>query len=367
MCIVLERFEKESFTWPQTLAVGAVALFAGWMQDASALPFLFALGLWHVRRIGELDAKRITVWSLYAIGVGLLVYGSLGRASHIGFSVEGKIKDLVKIALSVKAVWLMFAVMLWKRRGIKGFVRRNEFELFAVAGSILMIVAIGYVGDHSLWAAHLFATVVVVREVELPGWAGGAVFCAMTAVMVRAVFLQAEIQKEFSAMTARYMASPEGFTFHRRVNAGWLGRYVYQVLYHWQDYCQHTAFITCMGRADVPLRSLPEGLYRDFIESDTFCTAETRLPVEREAYARADSNAIVVPLAEGDATPKECKVEYNLPKGLANHLRLMWLNNRNPRAPFETQPETVTVRGRRYALVPCYPTRIDYITSITLH
>ena len=374
MLIIHERLEDchecKQLTLPVVVFLMAFAFVAGWMQEALSLPFLFAIGMYHLTRLKRITKRKVLIWIAYFIGVVVLVSVAGRRAEKVTFEFGRYLIGIVHICVNVIPLWILAGFWLLRVKDKRQFILRNEFSLWVILGSILMALCIGWQGVHSLWACHLFAVIILIREWNASNRAAKIMRFIIFILMVVAMFLQYCITKEFEAFRIRYLNSTERLTYYRNISCGPFARFVCQKAYGWQKCENLKGFARYNGLdcEDAQPITLPEHLYCNLVERDTFCVARNRLSLSFNAYGNEKSNVIVMPLDENIINvPTRCRQVYNLPKGVIAFIRLMIANNLNPRAGNDEQLRLMHVRGKRYVLIPCYPSRLIYLSDIELY
>ena len=346
------------------------AFVAGWMQEALSLPFLFAIGMYHLTRIRQLTPRTVLIWSAYFLGVAVLVMVAGRRAATVSFDIRRYAIGLVHICVNVIPLWLLMFFCVFKVRNKRDFLRRNEFFILMILGNVLMVLCIGWQGVHSLWACHLFATIILIREWNISNRWANFLYLMVAVVMVVAMVLQYRITREFESFRCRYLNSSERLTYHKKIDCGPFSRFVCQKIYKWQKDEQTFGFAVYNGMDGVKAQpiTLPENLYYNLVERDSFCGSENLLPISFIAYGHKMSNAIVMPLdGNNDKIPVRCRQIYDLPKGVIASIWLIIENNFNPRAGDDEQVRLINVKGKRYILIPCYPSRLQYLKDIELY
>ncbi|MBR1870547.1 MAG: hypothetical protein IJ802_01860, partial [Kiritimatiellae bacterium] len=358
-----KRMENTDDPWPLVAVYAALAVFAGWLQEAFSLPVLCAMAAYRIVFFRQTDAKKLAVLLCYAAGVFLLVRIAGGRAGSMAVSsADAFAMSLVKIAAAVKAVWLLLAVFLFSGDK-RGFVRRNLFEFFAIGASIAMIAIIGFTGERSLYAANMFAVVLVVREARPSVRVASALALTLVATLGVCCVLGCRIKCEFEAFEKSFLESPDGLCRHDRVDCGIFARFFHQCVYTWEDGVHGRYFALFHGRTAAPCALSGRDLAA--IRSGEFCTPQNRLPLAIEAYTLPSSNTILLPLADADPAPQHVKVEYDFPKGFFNRILRQLASRKNPPVGRTDLPRTVELHGKRYAFVAKMPESDKFIRSIT--
>lgn len=370
-CLMRERVERSpGWRWG-LLPLCAAAVLCGWVQESFVLPVCFALGLWSLAHLRGLSVAKVVLFGCYGVGALLLVVGlQTGRKPEMltAFSVTGLIMTQIKIWVAAKGVWAVAMCLLFVRDRL-GFLRRNAFELLVVLGSLLMISAVGFNGERSLWCANLFAIIVVVRTFTPPRWLAGGVLVASVPLAVALVSLGVRIRANFETFTNLYLASPEGVTCHERVPCGPLARFFHQAIYTWWQGDGHgRAFAGYHGRTTAPI-ALSRELYDDLFLRDAFCVPGNRLDIEGSFYTTSTANAIVMPLPEGDATDwttMRAQVTYDFPKGLKARIERELAARRDPPVPCGQSVQVLPTAHGRYLLIGKAAASAPYIREVRL-
>lgn len=361
-CIVAERMERVDATWPEVAWYCLLALIAGWLQESFSLPILCAMCAYHVLHRKSFNAKKAIVLLSYLAGTLLLVRVAGRRTSTIPpFTLSEFAMTLIKIAVAVKGVWVLLAVLL-VRKDRMAIVRRNAFPLLVVMASICMIAIVGFNGERCLWAANLFAIIVIVRECRPSRRIAYALSVALAATLCVCCILGFRIGREFDVFTEHYLASEQGLCWHERVRCGPFARFFHQFMYGWNDTWHGKVYARFHGREVAPIAFRKEDY--DALLSDTFCIPSNRLATVIEAYTTPRSNAIVVPWPDDLPAPDRVRVEYDFPKGFIARLGREIAIRRDPPVANAEIPRTVVINGRRLTLVGKLPRSDEYIRGI---
>ena len=362
-CVIVEKLEHGDRSWPSIALYSLIALIAGWLQEAFVLPICSALIVYYLLNCKSVTVKKLIVLLFYMIGVVLLVRIAGRRASTIpSFSVASFCMTLLKIAVAIKAVWILMAAFLF-RKDKKAFVARNLFPLLVVGASICMIAIIGFNGERCLWAANLFSIVILVREYTPSLKLAYLLSFATVSTLGICCCLGYRIKCEFDDFTRQYMASENGLCWHNRVNCGPFARFFHQVIYTWQEGLHGRCYGEFHGRNISPV-ALPKPDY-DALVAGAFCVPSNRLNVALEAYTTPQSNAIVVPLPDEMAMPKTVNVVYDFPKGFVFKIKQEIAMRNNSPVADPSLPREVFINGERFAFIPKIPGSDPYIRDIT--
>ena len=364
-CLIVERLERQEDSWWQVGVYCILALLAGWLQEAFVLPICAALIAYYIFNYKTITVKKVLVLLAYAIGVWLLVRIAGQRASTIPtFSVATICMTLLKIAVAIKAVWVLlivFAVCKDKR----DFMRRNLFLLLVVGASISMIALIGFNGERSIWAANLFAIVILVREFQPSNLTGNILSTILAVILAICGCLGYKIRCEFDDFTAAYLKSDIGFCWHERVNCGPFARFFHQCIYRWEDGGHGKSYAYFYGRDIAPV-AFSKAEYAA-LYTGSFYVDWDRLPIpEVESYTTADSNTIVIPLPDGATQFTYAEVEYDMPKGFVAKVKHEIAIRKNPPLATANIPRVVDINGKRLALIAKLPECDNYIRAIRL-
>lgn len=370
-CLMRERVEQGKVGVKTVMLMVPAALLCGWAQEAFALPVCLALGLFALAHLRELCTRKVVVYGAYGVGAVLLILSAATRLDYgapSSYSLASVLMNQIKIWVAAKGVWAVAMCLLFVRDRL-GFLRRNAFELLVVLGSLLMISAVGFNGERSLWCANLFAIIVVVRTFTPPRWLAGGVLVASVPLAVALVSLGVRIRANFETFTNLYLASPEGVTCHERVPCGPLARFFHQAIYTWWQGDGHgRAFAGYHGRTTAPI-ALSRELYDDLFLRDAFCVPGNRLDIEGSFYTTSTANAIVMPLPEGDATDwatMRAQVTYDFPKGLKARIERELAARRDPPVPCGQSVQVLPTAHGRYLLIGKAAASAPYIREVRL-
>ena len=361
-CLIAEKLEKMDVSWLGVVSYCLFALLAGWLQEAFVLPIGSALAAYYLLNYKDVTLKKLFVLLFYLVGIVLLVRIAGHRASTIPtFSVENLCMTLLKIAVAIKAVWVLL-VMFLICNDKKAFIVRNLFPLLVIGASVGMIVIIGFNGERSLWAANLFSIVVLVREFKPP--IGLAYFLSFVLVLTLGFccYYGYRIKYEFNDFTRQYIASESGMCWHNRVNCGPFARFLYQVIYAWEDGGHGLSFGNFYGRDIAPV-ALAKPDY-DALHSNTFCIPSNRLEIAVEAYTTVKSNTIIVPMSVDMRMPKSVKVVYDSPGGFFFKIQQELAIRKNPPVANSSVPREAFVNGQRFMFIAKKPESDMYIRGI---
>lgn len=363
-CLIARRFDQGAPVCPICVVCCIYAFFVGWMHEAFSLSLIFAFFAVEVLWRKRLSVKKAAFWGSYIAGAVALVMVAGKRASGIPpFTFASFALNMLKIAVAVKAVWLLPVAYLLSSAK-EGFWSRNAFSLYVILGNVLMIAAVGFNGERSLWPANLFAIVVIVREYTPPRLVAVLMAVALSATLVVCCYFGFRIKAEFVEFTDLYTRSADGVCYHDRVNCGIFARFFYQQVYTWENGGHGMAFARFHGK-DIPPVAFSKRDY-DLLTSGGYCVPSNRLPTSVEAYSAKGSNTIVVPLPEGTPDPNHVDVRYSFPGGMAARLKRELASIRNPQVAGEHTPRIVTIGGQRVALVSKRPGSDGYIREVSL-
>lgn len=345
------------------------ALFAGMLQESFSVPMAFALGIYSLIHIRSLSVQKVLVYGCYGLGILVLaLHGTAaGRLGDAGFSLTILLGTMVKVAVAVKAAWVLLLLLCFRRDRFE-IIRRNQLELLAVVGSLLLICGVGFNGERSLWCANLFAILVVVREWAPPRWVGAALALIPIPVYFVTAVLGYKIKQQFESFDRLYMASPEGITCHERVDCGPFARFFHQVVYTWQTATGHNrAYGFYRGHRCPPL-ALQRELYDNLYLVDNFCVSENRIAVAAgPMFTTPTANAIVMPMGASDTTDWDAvrvSVRYALPDSFGEWVRRELAARRSPPIPEPHRPVVLKTPHGDYLLIAKQPECDAYIQSI---
>lgn len=358
-CLMRESVEQSPRLGFLLLPMAMAALFCGWAQEGFALPMCFALGLWSLAHWRELRLPKVFVLGCYGLGAVFLCLVAGRRASSIEpFSLVGVVITQLKIWVAVKGVWGVLLCLAFSSDRI-AFLRRNGFELFVIAGSLLLISVVGFNGERSLWCANLFAVLIVLREVIPPRWVSVGLTVALIPLCAVLVVLGIRIRSNFDTFLNLFLTSPEGITCHERVACGPFARFFHQAIYTWQTKDGHgQAFAEYHGRLRAPI-ALSRELYEALYLKDTFCRSANRLPLEGRFYTTSSANAIVMPLpdeeVETDWEKVTVHVTYEPAKNPWQWLQMELATRRNPPVANKEHPVKLLTSHGSYLLIAKRP------------
>lgn len=368
-CLMRERMENASVSWGWIPLMGMGALLCGWAQEAFALPICFALGIWSLTHLRGLTLPKAVLFGCYGVGTLLLCLVAGRRAATIApFSWGELLFTQLKIGMAAKGVWALALVALFATN-TKAFLRRNGFELLVILGSLLLISAVGFNGERSIWCANLFALLIVLRETNPSRRVSLGLAVAMVPLCAILLVLGIRIRENFDAYARLFLASPEGIACHERVACGPFARFFHQCIYTWQSDGHGQAFAEYHGRAHAPL-ALSRELYDTLYLKDAFCLPANRLPCAGHFYTTPTANAIVMPLTPNEARRDwdhvRVQVEYALPGGFLPRVRRELEARRAPAVPHADHPTVLPTPHGQYLLIAKRPGCDPFITAIHL-
>lgn len=369
-CLMREQLDQATpRRWALPL-MGVAALLCGWAQEGFALPICFALGLWSLTHLRELTPSKVVLFGCYGLGALFLCLVAGRRAASIAsFSVADTLLTQLKIGMAAKGVWALLLVACFVKDR-RAFLRRNGFELLVVLGSLLLISAVGFNGERSLWCANLFALLIVLREVVLPRGVSVGLAVALVPLYVVLLSLGMKIRTNFDTFVQLFLASPEGVTCHERVACGPFARFFHQAIYTWQRADAHgQALAEYYGRAHAPL-ALSRELYETLYQRDTFCRPANRLRCDGRFYTTPTANAIVLPLtpkeAQRDWNTTRVQVVYAFPGGFRSRVQRELAARRSPPVPHAERPVVLPTSHGHYLLIGKRSGCDSFITAVHL-
>ena len=191
-------------------------------------------------------------------------------------------------------------------------------------------MVVGFNGERSLWAANLFAIVVLLKVWSLKGWQSVVLSVSLLALFPMLAMTGRQIANEFDSFLSTYLSSKDGVAGHRRVLAGPLDRFFYQESYTWCSGTHGANVANFYGHSRRPV-GLPGKLYEDLYLEDRFCKPENEMGI-KGFYTARDITTIVYPLPK-DAN-KDAKwstqVEYGYPPGIIWKIRRSVNNSKYP-------------------------------------
>lgn len=365
--LIHERLDLASLAKWKLLLVAIVAFFVGWTQEAFVLPTGFAFAFFYLFQLKRLTRAKVTVLSCYALGAILLVLKSMGRCETIEpFTLIDFIGNQLKICFALKGVWLLLLLFLFTRdKGV--FFKRNLLELLVILGSYLMISVVGFNGERSLWAANLFAILILLREFKpwpflTPLLGGGLV-----ALWIALLPIARQLKTNFDLFITTYLNTPSCVTCHERMDCGPFARFFYQHIYTWQP-SWNRSLAHYYGRAEEPIAFSKE-LYHTFYQEDRFCIPENRLPIPGEFYTTPTANTIVMPIREKTfpfGAQMTVSVQYNHAPGRLAWFKREFAIRRNPPIPSIKHPYCLKTPHGDYLLIGKLPGCDVEIETITL-
>lgn len=354
---------------PSPLMLGLAIPFAyycGWIQEAFSLPMCFALGIYSLARLRKVTLVKVLIGCAYLAGTLVLSIVSARRLTTVvPFSWSNLLMTEIKIAVAAKGVWALLILFLCQRKKLH-FLTQNAFPLLIVTGSLLMISVIGFNGERSLWAANLFALLIVAKNWQMPRWMTWPVVSSQLLLWGLLIPLGLKIHANFIRFRELFLASPTGVTYHERVNCGPLARFFHQSIYQWQPGLHGTGFAMYWGRETLPF-ALSKELYQSLYLDGTYCTEANRLPIAGNFYTTPSANAIIMPLAADDIRPwrtYEVHVAYAFPGGLRSRIVRELAIRRDPPVVPENRPNILATPHGRYLLIPKQPESDGAIRAI---
>ena len=357
-CLMREKVEAGKVGW-WLVPMCAGALLCGWAQEGFALPICFGLGLYTLTHWRELNGRKVTLYGFYGVGALLLCWAAAWRVQTVASpSVMGVVLNQMKIWVAAKGVWCLVVLFLFIKEK-RAFLKRNAFELWVCLGSLLMISAVGFNGERSLWCANLMAIVIVVREVTLPKWCAGIAVGAGAVLCAVLLMLGLRVRESAETCARLFLASADGVTCHERVQCGVLARFFHQSIFTWQRASSsNLAYGDWYGRGVSPC-ALSREMYETLYVADSFCVPKNRLPIAGEFYTTPTANAIVMPLkgeeASRDWENTRVEVEYAFPEGLVARVKLELAMRRDPPVPGQDQPQVLVTAHGSYLLIGKLP------------
>lgn len=339
--LVRRMADGRESSFPKMVLFAAIAMLAGWCQEGISLPLAFAcvVDLLVFRRC-RLGSREIVLAIAFAMGMALLLWEAIGyiggslRPEPLLFDLEllGCVKRILQIAVSCRAVWVVAVLWLLSRDRLS-FWRRNSFELSVSAGTVGLIMVVGYYGGRSLWAANLSSLVVIVREFN-PGLRlcclGMSAVAALGGCLVSPALRIREHASDF--LTSYLAASPSVTTpvvVHEHSDTWPLTMWLFQPIYLWDTGANPNTVIGWYFRRHAPL-VLQSPMYRDLYLRDAICVPENRLQIDGgDFYTREDINAVVVPFADG-SVPEVALVEADKPNDVVDRFVRMLIRRRGP-------------------------------------
>ena len=329
-CMLRKRLVVQDIGMGESLLWAVPVFLLGWTMEAFVFPILFAIGIDALFRKLRLKPAEWILYPLYALGALVLASAEGGRVAAVShFSLDGMLMNLLKIGVTIKAVWLL-AIALVFVKDKRALVEKNRFELLIILGSILMIVVVGFNGERSLWAANLFAIVVLLKVWSLKGWQSVVLSVSLLALFPMLAMTGRQIANEFDSFLSTYLSSKDGVAGHRRVLAGPLDRFFYQESYTWCSGTHGANVANFYGHSKRPV-GLPGKLYEDLYLEDRFCTPENEMAI-KGFYTTKDITTIVHPLLK-DANYNakwRTQVEYGYPPGIIWKIRRSVNNSKYP-------------------------------------
>ncbi len=331
-CFIRSKLEENRISLLSAILLMPVALLFGWAQEAFVLSVCFALGLYTLFHCKELSLKKILLYGAYGVGALLLIASSSGRAKGLDYSLLTLIGTQIKIWVALKAVILLLVGFLFIREK-RTFLKRNAFELLVIMGSILLISVVGFNGERSLWAANLFAIIIILREFEPPKWLSQAFIAILIPLWIIVLYLGVQIKANFDTFIELYLASSDGITCHERVNCGPFARFFHQSIYLFDNKTGHSRVLGYYyGRETGPI-GLSRELYDHLYLENNFCIPENKLAIDGNFYTTLTSNAIVMPIPAEDRSDwaqYSVAVSYEMPTGVLAWIKYELALRRDP-------------------------------------
>ncbi len=367
-CLLREHLEKDTHFTFSLIPLLCMTLLCGWVQEGFSLPICFALGIYSLLHLRALSKKKILFYFIYGIGAILLCLISGRRASTIPPpSIIELIITQVKIWVTLKGVWLVVLYFLFSKEK-RQFLSRNAFELYVILGSYLMISIVGFNGERSLWCANLFAILILLREFKSPRWLTYVLVIILFPLWGYLLHLGVQIKQNFDTFISIYLHSPEGITYHERVNCGPFARFFHQSIYQWQSGLHSKTLGEYYGRPFPPL-ALTRELYDTLYLENRFCIPSNRLSIDGEYYTTETANLIAMPLnslSEYNWNKVRTYVTYSYPNGLIAKVQLDLAKVKNPPVAHSTQTQILSTNHGTYLLIPKLPLPTKYIKGIKL-
>ena len=366
-CLMREYVRRSQVSPLSVFGMSVIACVIGWAQEAFSLPVCFGLGCWGLFNLKRLKMREIIFYVCYGIGTLLLCWKASARAASIeAFTVSGLVMTWVKCAVACKGVWILLIYLLCCKDK-RAFLNRNLFELAVIVGSLLLISIVGFNGERSLFAANLFAIVILLREVSL----SVGIATAMTGVLLIlwgiVLVLGKQVKTNFDTFTTLYLTSPDGVTMHERVHCGLFARFFHQSLYTWQTSGHSQSYAAYYGREVTPL-ALSERLYNELYLANSFMVESKRLPLEGSFFTSQEENVIVMPLDPSMDAEKEVTavVKYNFPTDFKFKVWKEIVIRKNPPVPFLNKTRVLKTAHGNYLLIAKIPYCDEYIQSINV-
>ena len=359
--LVRERLERGTVTWPGVGLLSVPLVPVGWSQEAFSMPICLALGTYCLFHLKQLDSKRLCAFAAYGIGAALLAWEALqwmgtearSAAMTQDFSAMKAALGVLKIAATVRVPWIVLVIWLLGRDR-RGFMSRNAFELLVVLGSVLMILVIGFYGERSLWPANLAAIVIVVREFSPNRPVAAGLSFATLAVLCCVCALAVRIRGNFDRFERMYLAAEDGLSIHERVACGPFARYLFQWVFDWQSAGTTPGFFARYHGRPVMPKALTEKMHESLYLRDEICRPENVLPGCEGFYTTPEINAIVMPIADGDAEKfagASVQVEYASPRGILEAVRRTLAQSDPPPVPAPWHPVVLRTGHGGYLLI----------------
>ena len=364
-CVMREYVRSRPISLACTCLMSASACLIGWAQEAFSLPICFGLGCWGLFNLKRLKLREIIFYVCYGIGTLLLCWKASARASSIeAFTMSGLLMTWVKCAVACKGVWVLLIYFLCCKDK-RTFLNRNVFELAVIVGSILLISIVGFNGERSLFAANLFAIVILVRELSLSVGVATVITGVLFLLWGIVLVLGRQVKANFDAFTTLYLASPEGVTMHERVHCGIFSRFFHQSLYTWQTSGHSQSYAAYYGRDITPL-ALSERLYNELFLTNTFAKDFNRLPLEGTFFTSQEENLIAMPLSENVEVEQDITavVQYNFPNDFKFKVWKEIAIRKNPPVPFLNKTRVLKTSHGNYLLIAKIPYCDEYIRRI---
>lgn len=359
------RTQSVSLVYLCTMSMGACII--GWAQEAFSLPMCFGLGCWGLFNLKRLKIREIILYVCYGIGTLLLCWKASDRASSIeAFTISSLLMTWVKCAVACKGVWVLLVYFLCCKEK-RVLLNRNVFELAVIGGSLILISIVGFNGERSLFAANLFAIVIVVRELSLSVGISKVIASILLLLWGIVWVLGRQVKENFDTFTAYYLASPEGVTMHERVHCGLFARFFHQSLYTWQTSGHSQSYAAYYGRKDPPL-ALSKRLYNELFLTNTFLIVTNRLPLDGNFFTSQEENLIVMPLTTNLNVEREVTaiVQYNFPTDFKFKVWKEIAIRKNPPVPLLNKTRVLKTSHGNYLLIAKIPYCDKYIQHISI-
>lgn len=370
-CLIRERLESGVCAWWQVILFVLAAVICGGSNETFTPPMCMALFICSLLNIRQLSAQKVFVYAAYAVPAMMMVlYERSARIEGLRpeMTMQMVVMTVLKVAVTVKCVWVMLLVYLFSSAN-RGFFRRNVFELVLIGTSVAVVLVAGFHGERTLWCANLFAMVVVVREWRPRAWFSAVASLAVLGVFICLVPLGLRIRANFSSFIAQYLRAEDFVACHEYVACGYFKRYFHQVMYQWQKPSTHPFFLArYYGRPEPPV-GLSKELYDGVYKTDSLCFSANQLKLKGgiKAYTTPSMNTIVIPLDQNrQLDPKTQRVEvfYEFPGGLFARIRRDLNQSERPVIGNAGHPVLLETTHGRYFLVVKEPLSDEYIQDV---